>query len=329
MEKEKGLVSAGAGIVFRHQRILWWVFGINFVLGAIASMLPRSLFSPALGRSLAASKISGNFDLVAFVELLMRPDFTLAPAVGGSVALQLVFFAFLLFVTGGILTVYREDRRLTTAEFFEACGLYVWRFVRLLLFSLVPLALVAAFYAIVSAIAGKVGENTAYESHAFYVSVAGLFVAAVLALFVRLWFDVAQVRAVAQNERRMWSNMWRALVISVKALGTLLWMYFRISLVAWVVLIVGIWLWLRIPGQHFGISWLLLEVVLLVQIAVRLWQRASAITWYKRYAEEHPALAVEFTTPAPVMVEGTSVTPAEPIEPTSANAPSETTPTQQ
>ena len=27
-----------------------------------------------------------------------------------------------------------------------------------------------------------------------------------LLLFVRLWFDIAQVRAVTQDERRMWSK---------------------------------------------------------------------------------------------------------------------------
>ena len=45
-----------------------------------------------------------------------------------------------------------------------------------------------------------------------------------------------------------------------------------------------------------------MEVVLLVQFAVRLWQRASAVTWYAGYADEHPAAVVELTTPAPAAI---------------------------
>jgi hypothetical protein len=86
----------------------------------------------------------------------------------------------------------------------------------------------------------------------------------------------------------------------VKALGSLLWIYLRISIVGWFFLAVGLWLWMKIPGQHYGTSWLLLELVMLTQLFTRLWQRAASVTWYGLYAEEHPAAAVEFTTPAPV-----------------------------
>ena len=47
----------------------------------------------------------------------------------------------MLFVTGGILTVYREDRKLKTGEFFGASGAFFWRFVRLALLSLIPFAI--------------------------------------------------------------------------------------------------------------------------------------------------------------------------------------------
>ena len=53
-----------------------------------------------------------------------------------------VFFVFMLFVTGGILESYRQDRRLTTGEFFAASGAFFWRFVRLALLSIIPFVIV-------------------------------------------------------------------------------------------------------------------------------------------------------------------------------------------
>jgi cytoskeletal protein RodZ len=44
-------------------------------------------------------------------------------------------------------------------------------------------------------------------------------------------------------------------------------------------------LWLNIPHKSFGRSWLLLEVVTLVMVGIRLWQRAATVLWYENYAE--------------------------------------------
>jgi hypothetical protein len=136
----------------------------------------------------------------------------------------------------------------------------------------------------------------------------------VLVLLVRLWFDVAQVRAVAQNEHGMFRDLIRAFVISFKALGTLLWMYLRISIVAWVLLGVGLWAWGHLPPNQVWATWWLLEAVMLTQIFARLWQRAASVRWYGLYAEEHPAAVVEFTTPQPVEVaEAPAPQPAEQV----------------
>ncbi len=68
------------------------------------------------------------------------------------------------------------------------------------------------------------------------MSIGALVVMLLLALVVRLWFDIAQVRAVAQNESRMWRNTWRAWRITWHDLRHLYRMYICISFVAWATL---------------------------------------------------------------------------------------------
>lgn len=302
MSNSKGLVSTGASLVRRHQRILWWVFAVNFILALLGSGPARTMFSRVLDHSLAAGDISGQLRVARYIELLMQPEVQFQAGTSASVATQIIFFIFMLFLTGGILVTYREDRKLSRAEFFENCGLYFWRMVRLMLISLIPFGAILLIYQGVRKIGNRIAEASPLEASEFWWRMGAGIVILLMLLFVRLWFDVAQVRAVAQNERSMWKNTVRAFKISGNALGTLLWMYFRISLVAWVVLGAGLYIWLHIPGRMWGLSFLLLEVVMLVQFAVRLWLRASAITWYRLYAEEHPAAAVEYTTPKPAVV---------------------------
>jgi hypothetical protein len=313
----KGTVGTGWNLVWRHKKILIWVFVVNLVLGALATNTPRVTFSKVLDNSLQSARLANGFDIGTFVELLSRPEIDMAALMRGSVLYSYLFFFFMLFIIGGILTAYREDRRLSTGEFFGASGDYFWRMVRLFLMSLIPLAIVAAITAVIFASASAVPS----EKTAFQIRIVGMVVGVVLMLLVRLWFDVAQVRAVAQNEHGMFRNLMRSFVISFKAIGTLLWMYVRISIVAWVLLAFGLWCWNHLPGNQVWATWLLLEVVMFTQIFARLWQRAASVRWYGLYAEEHPAAVVEFTTPHPVEIAEAPVTSSSTSEPETQPAP--------
>lgn len=291
----RGTVGTGWKLVWRHSKILWWVFAVNLILGFLATITPRVQLGSVLDRSLESNKFVDGFDMGAFIELASKPEITLQALMRGSIIFTYLFFVFMLFVIGGILAAYREDRRLSMGEFFEASGAYFWRMVRLFLFSIIPMIVIGVIVSVFFGIA----SNLASEVTAFYFKIAGIVVGVILVLLLRLWFDVAQVRAVAQNEHGMFHNLKRAFRVTTRALGTLLWMYLRISIVAWVVLWLGLWLWTHLPSRQIGLSWLLLELVLLTQIFARLWQRASSVAWYANYAEEHPAAVVEFTTPHP------------------------------
>lgn len=299
---EKGIVSTGWSLVWRHQRILWWIFAINMLLGYLATVAPRTVLSSVLDHSMKARELSSGFNIFAWVEVISRPDMPMNAFVMGSGGFILIFFGFMLFITGGILAAYREDRKLTAGEFFQASGEYFWRMVRLVLMSIVPFAVIAVIWTVASGTSSMLSNTSNNEKLGFYVLVAGAVIVTVLALLVRLWFDVAQVRAVAQNEHGMFHNLMRSFVITAKSAGTLLWIYFRISLVAWIALGVGIWLRAQFPARAIGATWLLMEIVLLMQIFTRLWQRSASVTWYARFAEEHPAAVVDYTTPAPMEI---------------------------
>ena len=310
----KGTVGTGWKLVWRHSKILWWVFAVNLILGFLATITPRVQLGSVLDRSLESNKFVNGFDMGAFIELVSKPEVTLTALMRGSIIFTYLFFVFMLFILGGILTAYREDRRLTMGEFFEASGACFWRMVRLFLLSIIPMIVIGIIVSIFFGISSRLAS----EVSTFYVRIAGIVVGVILFLLLRLWFDVSQVRAVAQNEHGMFHNLRRAFRITTRALGGLLWMYLRISIVAWAVLWLGLWLWTHLPARHIGLSWLLLQFVLLTQIFARLWQRASSVAWYANYAEEHPAAVVEFTTPHPAEigeVPGASVPAPEPTPP--------------
>jgi len=298
-DDNKGLVAAGASLVWRQQRVLWWVFGVNFVLGLLGTVGARLQLAKFLQYSLKGEGLSKGFDVGMFMELVNRPEANLMRSAGSSFLFAALFPLFMLFVTGGILAVYREDRRFTAGDFFAASGAFFWRFVRLALLSIVPFAILFGLLSGVHKLSDYFGDRAVSAETGFYILLAGFIAVTLLTLFVRLWFDIAQVRAVVQDEHKMWPNLWKALGISRRNVTRLFRVYLCISGVAWVTLAGGLWLWAKLPPTATPVTFLLLEFIILMQLLSRLWQRASSVTWYQRHASLVPADAVDFTTSAP------------------------------
>lgn len=298
-DNNQGLVTAGFSLIWRRQGILWWVFVVNFICGALGTLPAALALNRALHHTLAGERLTKSFDLGMFNELLRLPDVGLMRLSAVSYVFACLFFLFMLFVSGGILTAYREDRSLSTGDFFAVSGAFFWPFVRLVLFSLVPFAFLWSTYSMVDQLSDYVGDRVVADQVGIFIQLTGTVLLALLALLVRLWFDLAKVRAVALNERGMWDNMWNVCGMTWRHLGTLFWMYFRISVVAWVALLIVFLIWTKHPPSATLVTFVLLELILLAQLVARLWQLASATTWYKRHPEIVPVESVVYTPPLP------------------------------
>ena len=297
----RGLFAEGARRVWRYQRILWWLFAVNALFSMLAVRPGAEQFGDVLDHSLHAQRLSDAFDVFAFIELATKPEIQIGSTNGGAVAFSLIFFVLSLFMTGGILEAYRPGRKLSTAEFFHACGAFFWRWVRMtlcLIAMLSPLIFVAG---IVSDWSGNLSENATQEKLGFWVLLAGALLLAFVLMVIRLWFDMAQVRAVAENDRAVRKSLAHSFRLTRKHFAPLFRIYFGITVLAWALLVLALWLWSVMPSRYFALSTLMLEVVVLVWFFTRLWQRASETVWYERWQAAQYTSAMNPAAGAPSM----------------------------
>src|SRR5262245_5914357 len=281
------MIWRGAKLVWRHQRVLWWMFGTNLVLALFSAMPMASRVSKVAEHSLQSQRLVEGFDLAAFVELTSNPDVGFWSKTADSLWYSLIFFVFAMFLCGGILETYRTDRKLPTAEFFHACGMYFWRWARLCVFFLIVITPVCLLASGIYQWSDKLSEDAAPEMLGFWVEVVGMLLVVLLMMAVRLWFDMAQICAVAENERSMRRSLVNAFRLTRHNFGLLFWLYFRISALAWIALGATWWIWLRLPSPRIGTTFFLFEVLLAFWLGTRLWQRAAETLWYERYGEIH------------------------------------------
>jgi flagellar biosynthesis protein FliQ len=305
-ENQSGCLAAGAGLVWRRQRVLWWIFVVNLILAGLAVKDVTDRAGAVLNHSMEAARLVDGFDIGTMgmlSNLSSDPLSTQAFGLSGT-----VYLVFLLFITGGVLEVYRRDVKLSTGDFFEACGAFFWRFLRLMLAFLIACIPVGIFAAIFFNLANKMGDRTISDvpSRLLYVVVA--VITLLLVMWLRLWFDMAEVYSVAHNETKIRVALKTTFKLLLRRWTGLYFIFLFIGLVSAALCYGGIWAWYRIvPAAAISLSMVWLQLLILFSIGTRLWQRAAETTWYQNYLRDQTPVYADPVPPREPEMAGQTV----------------------
>ncbi len=309
--KPKTFLS-GAGLVWKWQRLVWWIFAVGLILSLLGTRGLVTRVGDVLDHSMASSRLANGFDVSAIVELLIKPDAPLQVTQSGSATVSLIFFIFMLFTTGGIIATYARDERPDVGNFFEACGYHFWRFFRLTIYLLIALIPVGVVVAVAAAMNNSIDEKSISPMPAVHFAEAASVFVLFLLMVVRLWFDMTQVIAVAEDEKRMHKALRLSAVLVAKNFVSLFWLYLRISVVSWALMGLALYLWMLKLGPASNVAALLIsQLAILFWIGTRLWQRASEAQWYREYRAAADAREPVWS-PAPVAAPVAVTAPTEP-----------------
>ena len=315
MAEHQGLLSGGWDRVARNKRYIIWFYVLNGALAWFGAGAFNRQAEAVLDHSLQADRLVHGFDLGVLIEMFSRPEF--GPTVASFASafhFALLFFVATALFLPGVLQGYASTYRLPREDFFRACGRNLWRFIRLMIVAGIVMGAVAgALFGIRAPLLKAAAEST-NELLPFYVSMASLCVIFLVMTMLRIWFDLAQVDVVLSDQRAVrrsigtgFRHMWRNL-------GRLLASYVATTIVAAIVLVFGLWVWIKfVPPASVGGAIVVSQLILLLLLIPRFWQRGVAVGYYLQNMVE--PVAVQSFTPAPVASEPpTPVIPSTPPE---------------
>ena len=289
-------------MVGRNKRYIVWFYLLNLALAFFGTAAFSNQAHGILDHSLLADRLVHGFDMAVFGELLARPEFGQTQALGAPAA----DFAFLFFLATalflpGVLQGYASTYRLPREDFFRACGRNLWRFIRLMIVAGIVMGIVAGvLFGIRGALIKAVGEST-NELLSVYVSFAGLLVIFLGMSVLRIWFDLAQADVVLSDQRAVRKSIAAAFRHTWRGLGRLLASYVATTIVAAIVLVAGIWVWMKfVPPASVAGAFFVSQLTLLLLLIPRFWQRGVAVTYYLQKMVQPIAAVETFTSVAVV-----------------------------
>jgi hypothetical protein len=297
-EGKSGMITSGAGLVWRRQRLVWWIFVVNLVLAGLAVRGVHYRIGEILNHSLASAKLLHGMDAGMLQLLASNPSAPFSSQAG--YLYYGVYLVFLLFITGGVLEAYRRDAGTATGEFFEACGSFFWRMLRLMLVFLLTLIPVAIVMGIFFAAGNRLSDKTISDLPGRWMYVIGAVLGMLVLAGMRLWFDMAEVYTVAHNERKIRLALKETCKLLWRKWPALYGMFVGITILSGIVFYGGFWVWERVaPPTAIVLSLLWLQALVLLCIGMRLWKRACETAWYQRYQAEQVAAHEPPKSPAP------------------------------
>jgi hypothetical protein len=299
MTENRGLLSSGWAMVIHNKRYIFWFWLLNMTLAEFGTAAFRNQAHAVLDQSLYSDKLVHGFNLSVLIEMFARPEFgpTKAPTMAAVYFITLFFMVTALFLPG-VFQGYASNYRLPRDEFFRACGRNLWRFIRLLIVAGIVMGIVCGIlFGIQGALVKKAGEST-NELLSFEVQVITLAIIFLMMTVVRVWFDLAEVDVVLNDQNAVRRSIAACFRNAFAGLGRLLAGYVLITIVAAVVLIGGLWVWMRlVPASSVWGAFCVGQLTLLLLLIPRFWQRGVAVAYYQQ------RMLVPVLRPEPIMPE--------------------------
>lgn len=282
--KRRSLLGSGWSMVANNKRYIVWFWLMNLTLAGLGTGAFRKSAHAILDHSSYAERLLQGFHLAVFVELLSRPEFGPMATVTAPAAYFAVIFslATALFLPG-VFQGYASSYRLPREDFFRACGRNLWRFIRLMIVAGITMLIIAGLlFAANGAIAREASKST-NEVLPFELRAVNLFLIFLVMTTLRIWFDLAEADIVLNDQHAVRKSLAAGFRHTLRSGGCLLGSYVLATIVAAIVLVAGLWCWLRfVPSASVLRAFLVSQVILFLLLIPRFWQRGIAVEYWQQ-----------------------------------------------
>jgi hypothetical protein len=272
------LLAQGFQLVLRNWPCVVWVYAVNLFFALLGAVPFATGLGSYLDHSLAAQKIAGTIDFATITELALHVrDTSFVPMVmhtAGWAGLLQVLVLFFLFAGSLFVFVAAEPPMLSVL--LRGGVAYFWRFVRAALLAGGSAAIIVCVLLAIRAGLMARADAVYVGRRMFVFASISLFVVLLVALLLRLWWDLVEVyivRNAMDGERRVHVALLPALRLLFRHFFRAFGSFLLVGIAGVTVLALCLALWKALPAHQVWMAALLAQLGLFLLLASRFWQR--------------------------------------------------------
>ena len=270
--------------LIKYWRIWLLVFGCNLGFALIVALPLKYVLDDTIGARLISMQEATGFDYTLITEILRTSGDRLSVILDQSLIIALLYLLFSIFLTGGILAVYRNrPEKLMFNVFWTGALQYFWRLFRLTLYFCAVQALLFFIFIMVFQFFGinVLKLESDYELVQRARVLLPIYLA--LALFIGMVHDYIKIRIVDMDPRFLNRPIMSTIGLVRKNLIPALVLYLINLLIVSIFLFLYYLIKSEVEIGSASIILLIGETMLIIRIGTKLLNLASATELYRRW----------------------------------------------
>jgi hypothetical protein len=294
------LLLQGFQLGLRNWPCVVWTYAVNLLFAALAGVPLASGLAPYLDHSLAARNIAGTIDTsyLRELEIQLRGAGFFPMVIHTAVWLNVVQVLVLFVLFSGSVFIYVSAEPPRFSVMLRGGIAYFWRFVRAAIVAgFAATLIVGLLFGIRELLLDRVG-NVYVERQFFICSAVSAGLILLVALLVRLWWDLVEmyiVRNAMDGERRILPALLPALRLLFRHFFSTFGSFLVAGLAGVFAFALCLFLWRLLPAHQVWVACLLAQLGLFLLLAGRFWQRGVEATLVM--AADPPRIAVDGLEP--------------------------------
>jgi hypothetical protein len=277
------LLLQGLQLGLRNWPCVVWTYAVNLLFAVLAGVPLASGLAPYLDHSLAAKRIAGTIDTsyLRELEIQLRHAGFFSMVIHTAVWLNVLQVLVLFVLFSGSVFIYVSAEPPRFSVMLRGGIAYFWRFVRAAIVAGIAAALIVGLLlGIRELLLDRAGSVYIGRPFFIYSAVsAGLIV--LVALLVRLWWDLVEVyivRNAMDGERRILPALLPALRLLFRHFFSTFGSFLVAGLAGVVAFALCLFLWRLLPPHQVWVACLVAQLGLFLLLAARFWQRGIEAT---------------------------------------------------
>jgi hypothetical protein len=196
-------LKAGFAQVRANMRMVVVFYAANLFFGLLLMLPLRAIVKNFIGDSTMGLKLGGSLDMDFLFELVKNNSQLFSTFGALMLIVPACNWLFMLFLSGGALTIFSGDEKYAPALFWGSAAKYFGRFCRLALWSLSVFALLFCVQYLESGAQRLIFGKDPYQNITYWGGWISVGLRAMILLFCGMILDYARIHAVLTDEQKM------------------------------------------------------------------------------------------------------------------------------